>query len=451
MAGIRALVVEPDPVLRERIRQGLERHGFLSHSAANSAAAQDAIRREAFDVLFVDPEFSPLPEPGSLEIPIKVALTEHVPSEGTEWHDRSCEDPKKLQLLARRLTERFELATREREGRERLARGLGLRGVVGLSRSSERLRTLIGELASGELPLWVSGADGVGKQHAIRTLHEISPSTSGPLVILAAENLAEYPWSESTEDPQGLRQRVASGSLVVEGFDRLPEEAQARFVEAWEKGWFHDPESHAPCCRLCIVTRESPERLVAEGRVIAKAPLRLAVAHAHIPRLRNRSEDIPRLVDYFLREIVEINRLSVLKISPAALKALGNHDWPENVRELRACVEHAAILAVDGLLDVGDLPEKIRTARSGTEGSTDAATLAFREAKNEIVSRFERGYLTSLLRGHKGNVTAAAQRAGMLRSALQRLLRKHGLRSAEFRPRRRSVPAMPNEVGREEI
>ena len=451
MAGIRALVVEPDAVVRERIRQGLERQGFQSHSAANPAAAQDAIRREAFDVLFVDPELSLSLEPGSQEIPLRVALTEQVPSNGTEWFDRGIEDPATLQLLARRLKERLSLAARERESRERLARGLGLRGIVGLSRSSERLRTLVRELTAGELPLWVSGADGVGKRHAIQILHENSSTAGGPLVVLSAENLADYPWSEANEDPGGLRRRVEGGSLVVEGFDRLTDGAQQRFVAAWENGWFHDSENHAAHCRLCVVTRENPERLVAEGRVIEMAPQRLALANAHIPSLRHRSEDIPRLVDYFMREIVEINRLSALKIAPMALEALCAHDWPENVRELRACVEHAAILATDGLLDFANLPEKMREARSDGKGSSKGVTLAFREAKNEIVSRFEHDYLTSLMRGHKGNVTAAAQRAGMLRSALQRLLRKHGLRSAEFRPRRRATPAMAKEAGREEI
>jgi DNA-binding NtrC family response regulator len=108
--------------------------------------------------------------------------------------------------------------------------------------------------------------------------------------------------------------------------------------------------------------------------------------------------------------------------------------WPGNVRELRNAMEQAVILATDRTIRPRDLPQAIQRVRiaAATEGE-DLSERPFRVAKREVVDAFERSYLSELLMKHGGNVTAAAERAGMLRSALQRLLRKHELRSADFR------------------
>ncbi|MDH3629353.1 MAG: sigma 54-interacting transcriptional regulator [Acidobacteriota bacterium] len=452
MEGIRALVVEPDSAVRERLRQALEDQGIQCHSASHVDAADAIVRRERFDVVFADPRLVDSAKLNPESFPIHVAVMAEVPVDGTEWWDRASTDSAALSLLTRRLVDRLELARRERVVRERLASGLGLRGLVGVSSASERLRTQIGDLAGGELPVWVSGETGVGKLHLIRTLQECSSWSDGALVRVDAGSLADLPPDSDSADVAELRRRIAGGLLMVRGLEDLDDEAQTRIVEGWERGWFHDAtSSHGARCRVCVVTRETPERLVAEGRVLESATRRLATAHAHVPTLRKRSEDIPRLVDFFLREIVEINRLEALRVSGDALDALGRYEWPGNVRELRACIEHAAILATDGVVRLRDLPERIRNSLAEPVSPSGSVTASFRDAKHDVVSRFERSYLTSLMRAYNGNVTAAAEKAGMLRSALQRLLRKHGLRSSSFRPGRRASAEPMRDAGHEEI
>jgi DNA-binding NtrC family response regulator len=139
---------------------------------------------------------------------------------------------------------------------------------------------------------------------------------------------------------------------------------------------------------------------------------------------------------HFIRSIGQVNQLDPLRLSAAALDQLEAHDWPGNVRELRHAIEHAAILA-DGLIDLPQLPKGIRDkgGTSQTNGGENLAAQPFREAKGVVVAEFEQAYLTALMEWERGNVTAAARGAGMLRSALQRLLRKYGLKSADFRRR----------------
>jgi DNA-binding NtrC family response regulator len=130
-----------------------------------------------------------------------------------------------------------------------------------------------------------------------------------------------------------------------------------------------------------------------------------------------------------------------LEVAPETMGLLERYPWPGNVQELRNAVEHAVILASEGRLRPSDLPDRMRESQDGgssTESRGRVASRRFRDAKREVVESFERAYLCELMEQHEGNVTSAAVQAGMLRSALQRLLRKYGLKSVEFRKRART-------------
>ena len=150
-----------------------------------------------------------------------------------------------------------------------------------------------------------------------------------------------------------------------------------------------------------------------------------------VPALREHREDVPLLVRSFVEGLRRINGLPPIALEAATIEALERHAWPGNVKELRDAVETAVILASDGVVRVRDLPEAVRGAEGPAPGIR--ADRRFRAAKRAVVDAFERAYLTDLLGRHRGNVTGAAEHSGMLRSALQRLLRKHDLRSVDFR------------------
>jgi DNA-binding NtrC family response regulator len=189
--------------------------------------------------------------------------------------------------------------------------------------------------------------------------------------------------------------------------------------------------------RQCSLLREW-HRLRAElgGREGCDA---IVGASASIERVR----DVGLLARHFVATICEINKLPEVRLSTEALELLERYRWPTNMQGLRDAMEQAVILASDGAIQPGDLPEWIRGSEHGSPTSTPESAnepRSFREAKREVVERFERSYLAELMGHHRGNVTAASHRAGMLRSALQRLLRKYGLKSADFRTSSRARP-----------
>ena len=175
-------------------------------------------------------------------------------------------------------------------------------------------------------------------------------------------------------------------------------------------------------------------RAAEEGRFREDLLRHVAGSTVRIEPLRARIEDVALLASYFVRRIAEVNELPDIRLMPDAVDVLVAYRWPGNVRELQNAIEHAAILALDGRVRPRDLPDRVRRASEDQiprEGPTGSST--FRDAKRKTVEAFERRYLEDLMKRNRGNVTAASEQAGMLRSALQRLLRKHRMPSSKFR------------------
>ena len=233
--------------------------------------------------------------------------------------------------------------------------------------------------------------------------------------------------------------RAEGGTLYLENLPELRldfQEDLQREIELREA----DGKAKDRAIRYIVGSREDASRAAEEGRLLHGLRQRLARATVQLPALRDRREDVALLANHFINGICEINHLPAIRISQDALSILERYDWPGNVQELRNAIEQAVILSVEGTIRPEDLPDRIRENRGAAIGAAAGPGLSrrpFREVKREIVDAFERAYLTDLLERHFGNVTAASQQSGMLRSALQRLLRKHGLKSAEFRAARR--------------
>ena len=197
------------------------------------------------------------------------------------------------------------------------------------------------------------------------------------------------------------------------------------------------PEFPIANIRILVSSTVDPERLVEQGRLVEEAFALWGANTLELAPLRNRVQDIPLLARYFLSTICTINHLPPIQLAGEALHVLERHHWAENVQGLRNVLEQAVILCPDGKIRLRDLPDWLRESGSAPSTSPGPAKVSargrFREAKREVVEAFERSYLSDLMEHHGGNVTAASQQAGMLRSALQRLLRKYGLKSAAFR------------------
>jgi DNA-binding NtrC family response regulator len=166
--------------------------------------------------------------------------------------------------------------------------------------------------------------------------------------------------------------------------------------------------------RIIAATNQNLDQLVRHGRFRQDLFYRLAVVRVRVPPLRERLEDLPLLLDHFSRALS--HRESVRDRFPGLLPLLSSHEWPGNVRELRNVVERL------GLLPLRDaLPDSVPVPGDGE------AVVRFGEARDLLLDRFERTYIADILRHTRGNVTAAAELAGVSRRYVTRLIAKHQL------------------------
>jgi DNA-binding NtrC family response regulator len=445
-----ALVVDGDPATRQLARQVLGETGFDTVDAGSGPEAMEVLRTRPVVLLLADLRApgisaSDLPREAMRLRPtlVPVVLADRsdldtigVVGEGAFDVVGKPIHGERLRVVARRAATQHGLMEelvrlREERGRD------GSDRLVGRSAAMDRVRETLSRLASSEGPVLLVGEEGVGKELAARTLHALSARRERPLV---AADVGAVPreriGSELFDEASGALGMAGAGSLFLAGVDGLSLEHQDRLLRVLQAG--------SPDVRVLVATGRDLERLAREGAFRPELLRRLAGRTVEIPPLRARPEDVAPLALHFVEAIRELNNLGPLHLAPEALSALQSHPWPGNVRELRHAVEQAVILANDGVIELRDLPDSVRRAAApatAEPGQRVEARDKFRDMKRGVVEVFEKAYLDDLLARHGGNVTAAAQHAGMLRSALQRLLRKYDLRSADYRRPRRRVDA----------
>ena len=445
----RALVVEADGAVRDEVARGLRAAGFDAKAVGDGAAAVDSLRERGVDLLLTT-----LADRRSAEELAGAARqrcdTLRIVGIGGEGAIGSSDEPfdvvsrpptdDEIRRMARRAKREIELSGELRRLRERILLDERRRSIVGCSPQIDRLREAIVRLATRPVPLWISGPDGAGKEHAARAFHLGSSRAGGPFVVLDCRTIAGDDggsfWRGGGGGP-ALLEQAGGGTLYLDEITALPLDLQHRLERRLE-----DHESIGDPLVVASSALD-PAAAIDDRRLLRPLYRRLSRSALHIPALVERLEDVPLLADHFAATIASLNEAGPIRIGECALGRMLAYAWPGNVQELRNAVEHAVILAADDIVLEKHLPERIR---AGVAPSIDGGSAArdtvrsFRDAKRGVVEAFERTYLRELLDRHRGNVTAAAQQAGMLRSALQRLLRKYGLKSIEFR-RRRPRPA----------
>lgn len=304
--------------------------------------------------------------------------------------------------------------------------------LVGDSPHMRQLRESISRIAQRSglrpAPVLIEGESGVGKELVAWALHRQSPRHVGPLVVvnsaaistsLLEAELFGYrrgAFTGATQDYPGLFQQADEGTLFLDEVGDLSPECQASLLRVIEGKPFRPVGATVEVVadvRIVTATHRNLEEDVKAGRFREDLFFRLRALRIAVPALREHLEDVPQLVDYFLRKLV-VQCNHAVTISPGAIRRLQGHCWPGNVRELRSTLEHAVILGSKNVIEAEDLPLPGQTREAGPADLNlehiEAATI--REA-------FEQS---------NGNVSLAARRLGICRDTLYERMRKYGIR-----------------------
>jgi DNA-binding NtrC family response regulator len=304
--------------------------------------------------------------------------------------------------------------------------------LVGRSAEMRRLMARIDKAAQSDVSVLVTGESGTGKELVARALHQLGPRRDGPLVtvdcgslpatLVASELFGHERGAFTGADRThiGAFEAAAGGTVFLDEIGELQPAVQATLLGVLERrrmrrlGSRHET---AVDVRVVAATHRDLRSEVNGGGFRLDLFYRLAVVNITIPPLRERAEDIPLLVEHFLRDAGWTQPISNL-ISPTVMDGLCRHHFAGNVRELRNLVEAAVAMG-----EAPPLASAGATARGGEPLGVDL-DIPYKDARARLVDEFEARYVAALMERASGNVSAAARIARMTRSHLNDLLTK---------------------------
>jgi DNA-binding NtrC family response regulator len=311
--------------------------------------------------------------------------------------------------------------------------------LVGRDPKLRRLFRLLDDVAATDATVLIEGETGTGKELFAEEIHRHSPRKDGPFIVFDCGSLpteqiesalfghVQGAVAGAVADRRGAFEEAHGGTLFLDEIGELPTAVQPALLRAIDKqsvrpvgGASYTPAS----VRVVAATNRNLRAEIAAKQFREDLYYRVAVIRMLVPPLRDRPEDIPLLVQHFIRQFRADRPLTV---APQDLERLQRHAWVGNARELRNVVERACALSRGTQLVIDDALEE---RPAGGAAAAPDIDLPFKEAKAKVVDAFERGYIDALLKRHEGNLSAAARAADIDRKHLRELLRKHGLRES---------------------
>jgi DNA-binding NtrC family response regulator len=311
-------------------------------------------------------------------------------------------------------------------------------GLIGRSHAMREAFAVLERVAPTEATVLIEGETGTGKELAAEGIHLHSSRSEEPFVPFdcgsVAPSLIESElfghvrgaFTGATGDRKGVLAEADGGTLFLDEIGELPLELQPKLLRALEKREIRPVGSSRSVeidLRVVAATNRNLSAEVNKGTFREDLFYRLAVVRVKLPPLRMRVEDIPFLVEHFVRRLTP----DAPPPSSELVRALASRPWPGNVRELRNAVEHA--LAMMGSPAPHDEPTIEHIDRDTSLGAL--LGLPFKEALDQWVESFERAYLEHVLTASGGSVSGAARIAGVNRRYVQRLMKRHGIKSDE--------------------
>jgi DNA-binding NtrC family response regulator len=453
----RVLIVDDEKAMRLALKGLLAKEGYEVDTAESGEQALRAIAAGSFHVVITDLsmrdvdgmdvlEHARRVDPDTAVVMITAYGSEKIAvaamKRGAADYLPKPFDNDELRVLVRRVMDNALLKRDHRRLLEQV-QGSFAGQIVGRSPAMHRVFETIDKVADTDVTVLVRGDSGTGKELVANALHYRSPRRDKPMVKMNCAALSrELVESElfghekgaftgALARREGKFEAADGGTLFLDEVGDMPLETQAKLLRAIQEKEFERVGGNQPIrvdVRLIAATNQDLEAATKAGRFREDLYYRLRVVELGIPPLSERREDVPLLVDHFLREAAERFHRDPKALTADALRACVTHPWKGNVRELRSAVEQALLLASGSEITEQDLFGDGRRDGAAVAALPPCDTPAsFREAKDRFVADFEKSFLVQALRRNGGNITKAAEEVGMYRQNFQQKMRELGI------------------------
>jgi len=454
MEKAKILIAEDEKAQRELLEGFLKKEGFSVEAVSNGRQAIEKIGRGFFDIAFLDykmPELDGLQTLHEIrkrfpDLPV-VMMTAYGTvetavvsmKEGALDYLTKPIDLDELLLIIQKVLERSTLIRENRELKTRLQERYTFRNIIYGSLKMEEVMGLIARVAPSQATVLIRGESGTGKELIANAIHYASTRSDKPLIKVSCSAIPETlleselfghekgAFTGAIQKRIGRFEEADSGTLFLDEIGELSPTTQVKLLRILQEKEFQRLGSNLNLrtdVRIITATHRHLEEAMKKGLFREDLYYRLNVISIHLPPLRERREDIPLLIDHFLKKYSEINQKKIQDLSIEARTLLSRHPYPGNVRELENLIERAVVLCRGEVITTQDLPFHLQEGPSEKQWEISGKTKTLPDSLEEI----ERDLIVKALHQHQGVQTRAAESLGISERVLRYKMKKYRIR-----------------------
>lgn len=355
----------------------------------------------------------------------------------------------KLLVIANNGIKQRQLASENAQLKRALKERFGYSNIVGKSDKMVKLLDLVTQIAPSRSTILIQGESGTGKELIAKAIHLKSPRAEKPFVPVNSGSMpvdllestlfghVRGAFTSAIAAKKGLFEIADLGTIFFDEIGTIGVETQAKLLRVIQEKEFMrlgGVETIKVDTRIIAATNVELRKLVDEGRFREDLFYRLNVITLYVPPLRERKEDIPHLVDFFMKKYCDENGKPLYRFSSEAMKVLMDYHWPGNVRELENGVERAVVLSQSEILGRDLLPEAI-TSPSSRFASLSSFSLSKDSSLFDVIDAFERRVIVEMLEQTGWSQTEAADNFRIPLSTLNQKIKRHGIEIKKKRER----------------
>ena len=359
-------------------------------------------------------------------------------------------DAEHIRMVVRKGLRQIALTNENRYLKQQAREEKDFQNIIGESRKMQDVFRIADQVAIASTTVLILGESGTGKELLARYIHYSSPRKDRVFVPVNCSALTETlleselfghekgSFTGAISTKRGLMEIASGGTFFFDEIGDVSPPIQGKLLRVLQEREFMrvgGTDTISTDVRLVAATNKNLEECIEERTFREDLYYRLNVVSVHLPPLRERKDDIPLLAQLFLRRFNKKLGKRIDGIPRDVLAVLMGYDWPGNVRELENVMERAVVLATADTIEVSRLPDKLLEAH--VDSGPVFRGLSYKEAKQQVVDSFSKEFAERLLQMSGGNISQAAQQAGMDGANFRRLMRKYNIRAQEHNWNRR--------------